>query len=56
MKYNLNAKTVLFQASEFSISTKFSSIWPIDRGLSGTTASSQKRKPLRYVLLDTYRR
>ena len=33
----LNVKTVLFQMIKFSISTQFSSIWPIDRTLSGTT-------------------
>ena len=32
----LNVKTVLFQTIQFSISTHFSSIWPIDRTLSGT--------------------
>ena len=31
----LNAKTVLFQAIQFSIRTQFSSIWPIDRALFG---------------------
>ena len=30
---SLNVKTVLFQAIQFSISTQFSSIWPIDRTL-----------------------
>ena len=34
-------KTVLFQAIQFSISTQFSSIWPIDRTLSGTTTPAQ---------------
>ena len=29
------SKTVLFQTIRFSISTQFSSIWPIDRALSG---------------------
>ena len=33
----LDVKTVLFQAIHFSISTQFSSIWPIDRTLSGST-------------------
>ena len=33
----LNVKTVLFQTIQFSISTQFSSIWPIDRILSGAT-------------------
>ena len=32
---SLNIKTVLFQAIQFSISRQFSSIWPIDRTLSG---------------------
>ena len=32
--HSLNVKTVLFQAIHFSISTQFSSIWPIDRTLS----------------------
>ena len=31
------SKTVLFQAIQFSISTLFSSIWPIDITLSDTT-------------------
>ena len=30
---NLNVKTILFQAIQFSISTQFSSIWPIDKTL-----------------------
>ena len=29
--HSLNVKTVLFQAIQFSISTKFNSVWPIDR-------------------------
>ena len=33
----LNVKTVLFQTIRVSISTPFSSIWPIDRTLSGAT-------------------
>ena len=33
----MNVKTVLFQAIRFSISTQFSSIWPIDRTLSSAT-------------------
>ena len=36
-----NVKTVLFQTIQFSLSTQFSSIWPIDRTLSGTTAPIQ---------------
>ena len=39
--HSLNIKTVLFQAIQFSISTHFSSIWPIDRTLSGATTSGQ---------------
>ena len=34
-------KTVLFQAIQFSISAQFSSIWPIDRTLSGATTPGQ---------------
>ena len=34
-------KTVLFQTIQFSISTLFSSIWPIDRTLSGATNPGQ---------------
>ena len=34
-------KTVLFQTIQFSISTQFSSIWPIDRTLSGATTPGQ---------------
>ena len=37
------SKTVLFQAIQFSISTLFSSIWPIDRTLSGATTPGQSR-------------
>ena len=33
--------TVLFQTIQFSISTQFSSIWPIDTTLSGVTTPSQ---------------
>ena len=33
--------TVLFQIIQFSISTQFSSIWPIDRILSGATTPEQ---------------
>ena len=33
----LNVKSVLFQAIQFSINVQFSSIWPIDRTLSGAT-------------------
>ena len=34
----LNVKTVLFQAIQFSISANFSSIWRIDRSLSGASS------------------
>ena len=37
------SKTVLFQAIQFSISIQFSSIWPIDKTLSGATILSQSR-------------
>ena len=37
----LNIKTVLFQTIQFSISMLFSSIWPIDRTLSGATTLGQ---------------
>ena len=37
----LNIKTVLFQTIPFSESTKFSSIWPIDRTLSGATTPGE---------------
>ena len=33
----LNIKTVLFQVIQFSISTHFSSIWPIDKTILGAT-------------------
>ena len=35
------SKTVLFQTIKFCISTQFSSIWPIDRTLSGATTPGQ---------------
>ena len=38
---SLNIKTVLFQAIKFSRSTQFSSIWFIDRTLSGATTMGQ---------------
>ena len=38
---NLNVKTVLFQAIQFSISTQLTSIWSIDRTLSGATTQDQ---------------
>ena len=34
---SLNVKKVLFQVIQLSISTQFSSIWPIDKTLSGAT-------------------
>ena len=34
-------KTILFQVIQFNISTKFSSIWSIDRALSGATTLGQ---------------
>ena len=40
-KRNLNIKTVLFQAVQFSISTQFSLVWPIDRTQSGATTPGQ---------------
>ena len=39
----INIKTVLFQTIQFSISTQFSSIWPIGRSLSGATTPDQSR-------------
>ena len=35
------SKTVLFQAIQFSISTKFTSIWPIDKNLPGAITLGQ---------------
>ena len=37
----INIKTVLFQTIHFNISTQFSSIWLIDRTLSGATTPGQ---------------
>ena len=37
----LNIKTVLFQTIQFCIRTQFSSIWPLDRTLSGVTIPGQ---------------
>ena len=37
------SKTVLFQTIPFGVSTQFSSIWPIDRTLSGVTTPIQCR-------------
>ena len=39
--YSLNVKTVLFQTIQYRINTQFSSIWPIERTLSGATTPSQ---------------
>ena len=38
---NSNVKTVLFKAIQFRMSIHFSSIWPIDRTLSGATTPCQ---------------
>ena len=38
---SLKFKTVQFQAIQFSISTQFSSNWPIDKTLSGATTPGQ---------------
>ena len=35
------SKTVLFQTIQYSISTQFFSIWPIDKNLSGATTPGQ---------------
>ena len=35
------SQTVLFQAIPFSISTQFTSIWPIDKALSGAIIPGQ---------------
>ena len=35
------SKTVMFQTIQFSTSTQFCSIWPIDMTLSGATSSAQ---------------
>ena len=39
--YTQLVKTVLFQTTQFSISTQFSSVWPMDRTLSGATSLGQ---------------
>ena len=41
-KYNLIVKIVLFQAIQFSTITQLSSIWFIDRTLSGATTPGQR--------------
>ena len=38
---SLNVETVLFQIIQFSINTQFSSVWPIDKTLSGATTPGQ---------------
>ena len=38
----INVKTILFQTIQFSISIQFSSIWPIDRTLSGSATPGQR--------------
>ena len=40
--HNFNIKTVLFQTIQFSISTLFSSIWSIDKTLSGAITPGQR--------------
>ena len=40
---HLNIKTVLFQVIQFSIRIQLSSIWPIDRTLSGVATLGQKK-------------
>ena len=39
--YSLKIKTVLFKEIQFILSAQFSSTWPVDRTLSGTTTSGQ---------------
>ena len=39
--HSLQVKTILFQAIQFSLSMLLSSIWPIDRALSGATNPGQ---------------
>ena len=41
VQLKLNVKTVLFQVIQFNINTQFSSIWAIDKSLSGTTTPGQ---------------
>ena len=41
MSTKFNCQIVLFQAIQFSLSTKFTPIWPIDRTLSSATISGQ---------------
>ena len=42
MSTQLNVKTILFQAIQFSISTHFSFVWPINRTLSDANTPSQR--------------
>ena len=37
----LNVKTVIFQTIQFNISTQFSSVWPIEKTVSGATTPVQ---------------
>ena len=37
----LNVETVLFLSIQFNINTQLSSVWPIDKMLSGATTSGQ---------------
>ena len=39
--HSLNIKTLLFQAIQFSLSAQFSSVWSIDKTLSGATTLGQ---------------
>ena len=39
--HSLNIKTVLFHVNQLSISMQFTSIWPMDRALSGSTTLGQ---------------
>ena len=47
---HLNIKIVLFQTIQFRKSTQFSSIWPIDRTLSGATTESRPERDYEGVL------
>ena len=54
---SLNIKTVLFQANQFSISAQFSSIWCIDRTLSGAITPANEgvlAYPKASVLLESH--
>ena len=41
VKVQFQFQTILFQAIQFSISTQFISVWPIDKTLSGATTLGQ---------------